>query len=87
MASKRFKRVQKCQRRWIPDPLYGLPIGNYPYIVHRDNGIEKRYKAFFMMWLSEPRGVVEQAERRPIILWKCNQIICFIPNMWKYSNR
>lgn len=68
MASKGFECVQKRQRSWIPDPLYGLPIGNYPYIVHRDDGIEKRYKAFFMMWLSEPRGVVEQAKRRPIIL-------------------
>lgn len=70
MASKGFERVQKRQRRWIPYPLYGLPIGNYPYIVHRDNGIEKRYKAFFMMRLSEPRGMVEQAERRPIS-WEC----------------
>lgn len=41
MASKGFKCMQKRQRRWIPDPLYGLPIGNYPYVVHRDDGVEK----------------------------------------------
>lgn len=70
MASKGFERVQKRQRRWISDPLYGLPIGNYPYIVHRDNRIEKRYKAFFMMRLSEPCSMVEQTERRPIS-WEC----------------
>lgn len=66
MASKGFERMQKCQRRWIPDPLYGLPISNYPYVIHRDDGVEKRYKAFFMMRLSKPCGVIEQTERRPV---------------------
>lgn len=65
MASERFERMQKRQRRWIPDPLYGLPIGNYPYVIHRDDGVEKRYEAFFMMRLSEPCGMIEQTERRP----------------------
>lgn len=65
MASKWFERVQKRQRRWIPDPLYGLPIGNYPYVIHSDDGVEKWYKAFFMMRLSKPCGMIEQAERRP----------------------
>lgn len=41
MASKGFERVQKRQGRWISDPLYSLPIRNYPYIVHRDDGVEK----------------------------------------------
>lgn len=57
--------MQKCQRRWIPDPLYGLPIGNYPYVVHRNDGVEKRYKAFFVMRLSKPCGMIKQTDRRP----------------------
>lgn len=65
MASKGFECVQKRQRRWIPDPLYGLPIGNYPYVVHRDDGVKKWYKAFLMMRLSKPCGMIEQTERRP----------------------
>lgn len=65
MASKGFERVQKRQRRWIPDPLYGLPIGDYPYVIHRNDGVEKRYKALFMMRLSKPCGVIKQTEGRP----------------------
>lgn len=87
MASKRFKRVQKRQRRWIPDPLYGLPIGNYPYVVHRDDGVEERNKAFLMMRLSEPRGMIEQAERCSISRKNAIKISCFIQNrVFKINN-
>lgn len=66
MAVKGLERVQKCQGCRIPDPLYGLPVGNYPHVVHRDDGIEKRYEALLVMRLSEPCGVVEQTERCPV---------------------
>lgn len=66
MASKGFEGVQERERSRIPDPLYGLPVSDYPYVVHRDDRIEERYEALFMMWLSEPCGVVEQTERRPV---------------------
>jgi len=88
MASKGFECVQKRQRRWIPDPLYGLPISNYPDVIHRDDSVEKRYEAFFMMRLSKPCGMVEQTERRPakkrIELRELAQIICEVRNFINY---
>lgn len=77
MASKWFERMQKCQRRRISDPLYGLPIGNYPYIVHRDDGVKERYETFLMMRLGEPCSMVEQTERRSVQIGKYE---CLIEN-------
>lgn len=59
MASKWFERVHKCQRRRIPDPLYGLPIGDYPYVIHRDNGVKERYETLLVVRLGEPCGMVK----------------------------
>jgi len=58
--------VQQREGSWIPDPLYGLPVGDHPYVIHRDDRIEERYEAFLVMRLGEPCSVVEQTEGRPV---------------------
>lgn len=65
MAPERLERAQEGQRCGVPHPLQRLPIGDHPYVVHRDDGIEERYEALFVMRLRKPRGMVEQTERCP----------------------
>lgn len=66
MASEGLESMKERQRRWIPDPLKGLPICDYPYVVHGDDGVEERYEAFLVVRLGKPRGMVEQTEWRPV---------------------
>lgn len=62
IAAEGFESVEKSEGRWVPDPLKGLPVGNYPHVVHGDYGVQEGYEALFVMGLGEPSGVVEKTK-------------------------
>lgn len=63
VALEWLEGVYTCYWRRIADPLQRLPVGNNPHIVHCIDCVQKFDESLFMMWLSEPRCVIEQAER------------------------
>lgn len=62
VALEWLESVYSCYWRRVADPLQRLPVGNNPHIVHRIDCVQKFDKSLFVMWLSEPRGVIEQAK-------------------------
>lgn len=73
--------MQERQRRRVSDPLYRLPVGHDPNIIHGNDGIQERDETFLMVRLSEPCGVIKESERSPI---KPNHRKYFISNQRSY---
>ena len=70
-----FKGLDAIQRGRVSYPLNGLPIRDQPDVVHGDDSIKESFKAFLVMGCREPRSVVVQWERRPVMFVRINSYI------------
>lgn len=63
VAMEWLEWINTRQWSWIANPLKCLPCCNKPNVVHCIDCVQKFDETFFVMWLSEPSGVIEKTER------------------------
>lgn len=62
VALERLEVVKSVDGRRVTNPLQCLPVGDDPNILHAVDEVQKHNETFFVMRLSEPGSMVEQAE-------------------------